>query len=407
MVVANPDLFKDIKSHSTKDFNINACFNCGTCTAICPLSTEENEFPRSMIRYGHVGLKDKLLSEKKLWICSACNDCSESCPRNATPSLYMNAVRKWAIGQYDVTGISRFLFKNKWNFKLATIIVAFLLATMFVVTANLSAVSNARPIALFDVISYEFIHNSSLLIFGLIGLIIVLSLLNQAIRIMHAENTSIKDGIMNAKQDQSAFTIFHLIFSPLIMVKEAIEVLVFEVFGQKKQYECLEEKSATNLQKLNSKWMYHVFTIFGFVGLLLATALDMFLKPDHNEMVPILYPIRLLGIISGIFFVIGISAFIIMRVFKVNKYYAQSDYEDYFLLIDLWVIGFTGLLLTTTLYLTIIPASLAYYLFIVHIVAFYELMIFAPFSKFAHVWFRTFAIWLNYGLEKRKAKLAV
>ncbi len=406
MVVANPDLLKEIKAHSTKDFNINACFNCGTCTAICPLSTEENQFPRSMIRYGHIGLKDKLLSEKKIWICSACNDCSESCPRNATPGEYMNAVRKWAIEQYDVTGISKVLFRNSWYFKIATIIVALFLITMFVVTGNLSGISNTRPIKLFDVISYEFIHNSSLIIFGLVSLIVVLSLLNQAIRIMHAENASIKQGIINAKQNKNSFSIFHLIFSPLLMIKEAFEVLFFEVFGQRKQYECLEEKSATKLQKINSKWMYHVFTIWGFIGLFIATALDMFLKPNHNELVSILYPIRLLGIISGIFFLIGVSAFILMRVFKVNKYYAKSNYEDYFILIDLWMIGFTGILLTTTLYVTAIPASLAYYIFIIHIVAFYELIIFAPFTKFAHVWYRTFALWLNYSIEKRKLLLA-
>ena len=132
----------------------------------------------------------------------------------------------------------------------------------------------------------------------------------------------------------------------------------------------------------------------------------MFFKHDHDELVSVLYPIRLLGIISGIFFLIGVSAFILMRFFKVNKFYAKSTFEDYFILIDLWIIGFTGLLLTFILYVNAIPASLGYIIFVLHIVAFFELMIFAPFTKFAHVWYRTFAVWIYYGLEKRKSIVA-
>ena len=406
MVVANPDLLKEIKTHSTKEFDITACFNCGTCTAICPLSTEEVQFPRSMIRYGQVGLKQKLLSEKKLWICSACNDCSDSCPRNATPGEYMNAVRKWAIGQYDVSGISRFLFKNSFNFKIATILVAFLLTALFFGTSNFNNLTDDRPLRLFDFLSYEVIRDSSIIIFGILAIIVALSLLNQAIKIFRSENVSFRNGLNDAKQNKESLSIFHLILSPFIMIKEAFAVLIFEVFGQRKQYECLTEKSTTKLQKLNSKWMYHVFTIWGFVGLLLATTLDMFFKHDHDELVSVLYPIRLLGIISGIFFLIGVSAFILMRLFKVNKFYAKSTFEDYFILIDLWIIGFTGLLLTFILYVNAIPASLGYLIFVLHIVAFFELMIFAPFTKFAHVWYRTFAVWIYYGLEKRKSIVA-
>ena len=51
----NPDLLSDIKEYGA--FNISACFNCGNCTAVCPLSTEEDSFPRRMIRYGQLGMQ--------------------------------------------------------------------------------------------------------------------------------------------------------------------------------------------------------------------------------------------------------------------------------------------------------------------------------------------------------------
>ena len=33
---------------------MSACFSCGNCTAICPLSENDATFPRRMIRYAQV-----------------------------------------------------------------------------------------------------------------------------------------------------------------------------------------------------------------------------------------------------------------------------------------------------------------------------------------------------------------
>ena len=403
MVVVNPKLIKEIKTHSTKDVNVNACFNCGTCTASCPLSTEGNEFPRIMIRYGHLGLSEKILSESKIWVCSACNDCSDSCPRNATPGEYMNAVRKWAIAQYDVSGISRFLFRKSINLKISTFVVALLLTILFFGTSNFNNFTDARPVKLFDFFSYEIIRDTSIFIFGILAIIVAFSLFNMTLKILGSEGISIREGLSNARQNKKDDSIFSLLFSPFMIIKEAFKVLIFEVFGQKKQYECLTETETSKFEKLNSKWLMHVFTIWGFIGLFVATILDMFLKHDHNELVSVFYPMRLLGIISGIFFLIGVTSFILKRAFKVNKYYSNSTYEDYFILVTLWILGFTGILLTAFLYLDFVPATWAYVIFVLHVVSFYELMIFAPFTKFAHVWYRTFALWIHYSLEKRKS----
>jgi nitrate reductase gamma subunit len=281
--------------------------------------------------------------------------------------------------------------------------MAFLIGAFFVGTSNFAYFNDNRPIELFHFLTYEVIRDSSIIIFGILAIIVALSLLNMTMKILHAENVSIKEGISKAKQNAKDTSIYNLIFSPFIMIKQAISVLIFEVFGQKKQYECMQESNPSTLGKLNSKWLAHVFTIWGFIGLFVATILDMFFKSSHNEMVDVFSPIRFLGIVSGIFFLIGVSSFIIKRVFKVNKFYAKSTYEDYFILVTLWMIGFTGVVLTTILYMDTVPATIAYTFFVLHLVAFFELMIFAPFTKFAHIWYRTFALWIYYGLEKRKS----
>jgi len=40
-----------------------------------------------------------------------------------------------------------------------------------------------------------------------------------------------------------------------------------------------------------------------------------------------------------------------------------------------------------------------------HIIAILMLFTFAPFGKFGHVWYRSFALWIHYGLVARKEKL--
>ena len=42
-------------------------------------------FPRRIIRYAQLGMKDALLSSKELWSCYQCGECAETCPTQADP----------------------------------------------------------------------------------------------------------------------------------------------------------------------------------------------------------------------------------------------------------------------------------------------------------------------------------
>ena len=72
------DLLADLQRYGAAD--VSACFSCGTCTATCPLVSNDATFPRRMIRYAQVGMRDQLLSSKELWTCYACGECSETLP---------------------------------------------------------------------------------------------------------------------------------------------------------------------------------------------------------------------------------------------------------------------------------------------------------------------------------------
>ena len=76
-----------------------ACFNCGTCTAICPLIDEH--FPRKMIRYVQIGAKERILENAhELWKCLHCGLCTQTCPREANPGEIILGLKRLALDHW-------------------------------------------------------------------------------------------------------------------------------------------------------------------------------------------------------------------------------------------------------------------------------------------------------------------
>jgi len=73
---------------------VTECFNCGNCTAICPVSTADHLFPRRLIRYLQLGLEERLLEAPETWWCLTCRQCTVTCPRQAYPAELMVAIRR-------------------------------------------------------------------------------------------------------------------------------------------------------------------------------------------------------------------------------------------------------------------------------------------------------------------------
>ncbi len=85
----------EIIKHGGKD--VKKCMQCAECSVVCPLSPDNNPFPRKEMIWAQWGLKDTLLKDPDIWLCHNCADCSKDCPRNAKPGSVLNAVREIAI----------------------------------------------------------------------------------------------------------------------------------------------------------------------------------------------------------------------------------------------------------------------------------------------------------------------
>lgn len=84
-----------LKEQIAKDAGVDFkdCYQCGKCTAGCPLADGMDLMPREVIRYLQLGLVQEVLDAKTPWICAQCNVCSTRCPQNVDITSVMRAVR--------------------------------------------------------------------------------------------------------------------------------------------------------------------------------------------------------------------------------------------------------------------------------------------------------------------------
>ena len=367
MTKIDPHFADQLKKYGAKDFD--ACFNCGNCTAVCTLSEKSTNFPRMMIRLGMLGLKKDILASKEPWLCYACGDCSETCPRQAGPGQLMAAVRRYSISAYEPTGLTRLMFKSNPLFILATMLIAIFLGFFLFTLKPEYEVSRW----IFTYIPYDIIHRMGLVIFGFTGLSMVWGALAMILHLNRAN-----DGKEKFK----------------VGFFSAIGMIINELFTLKRYQNCDTEDDSYWKAKAwyNKPWFVHWAIMWGFIGLLVATSLDILLKDPATT---IWWPSRILGTIAGLFMIFGTSQAINYRWKKVTKAYSETTAADWTFLWFLWIAGITGFWLEVSV---AFGANNLFnqFIFLVHTVISMELVLLFAFSKFAHALYRLLALFFYF-----------
>ena len=374
-VSIDPSLMKDLRRYGA--FDISACFNCGNCTAVCPLASEGEPFPRRFIRYGQVGMKDRLLSARELWLCYYCAQCSDTCPRQAEPGEYMATLRRYAIANYDVSRLSRLLYTSPL-FNVLFHLALYVVIVFFFIT-NLKQM-DAREWKLFEFLPFDFVHHFSM---GVVGLVTVFGALNVLNMIVHMWRGNGLGKILRG-----------------LGIKEIIQAAwataVGEIVLWKRYRTCNEDHdSPWYLQP----WFAHAGIALGMFGLFAATGIDYLLdtfglkQPGYwND--PIGIAVRSWGTFWGLAALYGATVAIWRRLAKVDKMAAHALNSDWSFLIILWLALLTGFILEAAIIVPT-PHTFGYWMLVFHMAIGMELVLIIPFTKFAHMIYRSLALFIH------------
>jgi len=92
---------------------IMLCFQCGTCTADCPIARFSDTYrPRQILRMTQLGLKSRVLSSDVIWLCAACFTCVDHCPQDVEIASVLRALRNLAVKEGFLPAVHKELASN-------------------------------------------------------------------------------------------------------------------------------------------------------------------------------------------------------------------------------------------------------------------------------------------------------
>lgn len=75
------------------------CYQCGKCTAGCPVSSHMDLAPNRLIRLVQLGQTDTALRSQAIWECVSCQTCSARCPQEVDCAAVMDALREISLAE--------------------------------------------------------------------------------------------------------------------------------------------------------------------------------------------------------------------------------------------------------------------------------------------------------------------
>lgn len=113
------NLYKRLAEDVRFTEGLNACMNCGICTAICPAAEFYEYDPRSIIttvQSGDEAEIQALIESDTIWYCGQCMSCKTRCPRGNCPGSIISVLRKVSqeTGAFTKSkkGRQQYLIKN-------------------------------------------------------------------------------------------------------------------------------------------------------------------------------------------------------------------------------------------------------------------------------------------------------
>ena len=362
----NPEIRNELMKYGIGDWN--ACYHCGTCTAICPLSEEGFLFPRKKIRLMQMGLENQLESSVEPWLCYYCGDCSTTCPRDANPGELMMSLRRYLTSRYDWTGLSKkFYTSETWElgfilFFASLVVITFLVilpAFGFRFTTELTPeggvkVNSFAPIPVVETFDW--------IMAAIVASLLISNILRMYYKIIW------KGGREKV--------------SLVVHIRE-FWLLIYNFAIQPKFSKCDDK----------NYWLSHWFLMSGYtiMFIVIVVYLPWF---QTEKILPVYDPQRLLGYYATFGLLFGLFVAIAGRIKRKRIKFQFSHVSDWLFLFMLTLTVITGILIHI---FRISGMPLATYIsYIAHMAVLVPMILIeVPFSKWSHLAYRPFAVYFT------------
>ena len=363
--LVEPDIgfIKELAGRGGQD--LKKCFQCATCSVACKIAPEDKPFPRKEMIAASWGLKDRLVANHDIWLCHNCGDCTTLCPRGAKPGDVLSALRSYAITEYAVPkAVARAVSDPK---KLPILVA--IPAVLFIIVGLLTGLLDFTPGT--DKIAHGNFFSTWLVdiffiplqfwVAGIFGLGVYRFLTD-----IHA------NALKTGKTGKTAIDAGGFIAALIRIIPDILKHNKFD--------ECDENKDRS---------LAHLLVLYGFIGLFIVTSIffvTLYGLQIHGPYSQ-LNPVKWLGNIAGVVLIIGSFLLIQKRRAQTDQI---SSYSDWFLLGFVFTVAVSGLLAEITRLAG--WAGITYAVYFIHLVAVWVLIAFLPFSKLAHLVYRTVAM---------------
>ncbi len=354
--------------------SLKKCYQCATCSVVCNVTPEGNPFPRKEMVLAQWGQKDKLITSPDVWLCHQCSDCTAYCPRGAKPGEVLNAIRKQSIKHVAMVPL---FAKIATDWKLLPVLFAIPMALFYVILLVLGNAGFTAPRAEGNIMAYH-----------------------KFVPVPVIDTVFILTAIFAAA---SAFVGIKRLWSG--MKAQAGEMkssgsLVGDVVSSVTTILAHSKFADCNVNRLR-QWG-HMLLFYSFAGLAVVTTWAIVylygfellgiqaFGPFHfgESPYPNSDPVKILALISSVAFAAGFVIILLNRLAKAGKA-GMGSYFDWIFLLIVFGVGATGMLSWA---LRLADMSAGYVVYYFHLVFIWSLFAYAPYSKFAHLFYRTTAM---------------
>lgn len=344
---------------------LNFCYQCSTCTVVCPITPDSSPFPRKEMVQAQFGMKDKLMSSLDSWLCIHCNDCSTHCPRGAKPGDVMNVIRSMSVEHYSMPGFMARAARSASH-------ISFLFLIPMVIIGAVIMGFHAKTG--FGFLEGEIVYAKMLPVWSVDAMFIpvvtfagitILLALFRFLRALSVEYPRTEEG--------------QNIVSSLLGA-------IIDIFSHRRFVEC-----GTNKARAGA----HLLAMYGFIGLVITTTLvGVFFYMNQFGMevavtpYDFFHPIKLLGNISGTLALLGCILIVTRRMSKAEA--GSATAFDWIFVWVLFLTVITGFL--AQVFRVFDLAIVAYFTYYIHLVFVFFLLAYAGYTKMAHIFFRAVAM---------------